>query len=277
MMRRGFTIVELLIVIVVIGILAAITIVSYNGIQGRAKDVALRAELRNAVGRVLTQSAAGQTLPTNAELSTTNTQMNVQNLGDGNFCVTGIASGTTTLSINGSNQLSDGPCDGHSGGAEYCPNNSHVAINGYYCEGSVNGLAPRHGENTKLLATASGVPANAPGYYVGRQTNRDNTNTTFNVTAGEVYCVSGWATTATSTVNHTIGLHFWNNSNGHWWLGGGSTTAANAMNTWRKLEGCVTVPSGATFGHLWTQNDAAGNSTEAARPWYQTAIRLWKQ
>lgn len=35
---HGFTIVELLIVIVVIAILAAITIVSFNGIQARAKD-----------------------------------------------------------------------------------------------------------------------------------------------------------------------------------------------------------------------------------------------
>jgi len=36
--KRGFTIVELLIVIVVIAILAAITVVAYNGIQTRAKD-----------------------------------------------------------------------------------------------------------------------------------------------------------------------------------------------------------------------------------------------
>jgi prepilin-type N-terminal cleavage/methylation domain-containing protein len=36
--HKGFTIVELLIVIVVIGILAAITMVAYNGIQTRAKD-----------------------------------------------------------------------------------------------------------------------------------------------------------------------------------------------------------------------------------------------
>lgn len=36
----GFTIVELLVVIVVIAILAAITIVSYNGITKRAKDTA---------------------------------------------------------------------------------------------------------------------------------------------------------------------------------------------------------------------------------------------
>jgi general secretion pathway protein G len=35
--RRGFTIVEILVVIVVVGILAAITIVAYNGIQDRAK------------------------------------------------------------------------------------------------------------------------------------------------------------------------------------------------------------------------------------------------
>jgi len=36
--KSGFTIVELLIVIVVIGILAAITIVAYNGFQARAND-----------------------------------------------------------------------------------------------------------------------------------------------------------------------------------------------------------------------------------------------
>jgi prepilin-type N-terminal cleavage/methylation domain-containing protein len=39
--NNGFTIVELLIVIVVIGILAAITVVAYNGTQDRAKAVAL--------------------------------------------------------------------------------------------------------------------------------------------------------------------------------------------------------------------------------------------
>ncbi len=36
--QRGFTIVELLIVIVVIGILAAITIVAFNGVQQRARN-----------------------------------------------------------------------------------------------------------------------------------------------------------------------------------------------------------------------------------------------
>lgn len=39
--KSGFTIVELLIVIVVIGILAAITIVAYNGIQKRANNASI--------------------------------------------------------------------------------------------------------------------------------------------------------------------------------------------------------------------------------------------
>ena len=46
----GFTIVELLIVIVVIGILAAITIVSYNGIQNRAYDTSVQSDL-NAIAK----------------------------------------------------------------------------------------------------------------------------------------------------------------------------------------------------------------------------------
>lgn len=44
--NRGFTIVELLVVVVVIAILASITIVSYNGITNRANDTAVQSDLR---------------------------------------------------------------------------------------------------------------------------------------------------------------------------------------------------------------------------------------
>jgi general secretion pathway protein G len=45
--QGGFTIVELLIVIVVIAILAAITVVAYNGIQNRANDTTIQSDLQN--------------------------------------------------------------------------------------------------------------------------------------------------------------------------------------------------------------------------------------
>ena len=62
--RSGFTIVELLIVIVVIGILAAITIVAYSGIQQRAKDASIRADFANAAKKLEIYNADNGTYPT---------------------------------------------------------------------------------------------------------------------------------------------------------------------------------------------------------------------
>lgn len=76
--RQGFTIVELLVVIVVIAILAAITIVVYNGIQDRARASTIQAGLRNAAsamglatvdGATPTQLPATVTAPQGAYLS----------------------------------------------------------------------------------------------------------------------------------------------------------------------------------------------------------------
>ena len=61
--QLGFTIVELLIVIVVIGILAAITIVSFNGVQEKAKTTQAQTDIRN-----LTQAITAARLNTGKTL-----------------------------------------------------------------------------------------------------------------------------------------------------------------------------------------------------------------
>ena len=66
---RGFTIVELLIVIVVIGILAAIVIVAFNGIQNRANETAVRSDLASFNKIMAVQQADTGSYPTSLSLA----------------------------------------------------------------------------------------------------------------------------------------------------------------------------------------------------------------
>lgn len=123
----GFTIVELLIVIVVIAILAVISIVAYSGIQNGAVKSSIQTSLRDASTRIAVQYAMNETYPaTEAEMRT------VTKLKDGNsivyrytyesannsYCLSGITdrSGVKSFHItNQGNSPAEGACDGHSG------------------------------------------------------------------------------------------------------------------------------------------------------------------
>lgn len=61
--NQGFTIVELLIVIVVIAILAAITVIAFTGMQTRAEEAKLQADLQGAVKLVQAEKALTGNLP----------------------------------------------------------------------------------------------------------------------------------------------------------------------------------------------------------------------
>jgi prepilin-type N-terminal cleavage/methylation domain-containing protein len=69
--QRGFTIVELLIVVVIIAILATITIVAYNGVQQRAIAASIQSDLDNASKKLKLFQVDNSAYPTANDCSTT--------------------------------------------------------------------------------------------------------------------------------------------------------------------------------------------------------------
>src|SRR5680860_42190 len=72
LVKSGFTIVELLVVIVVIGILASITIVAYTGIQSRAASATLQSDLKNASTQLELDKAINGTYPATEDEANSN-------------------------------------------------------------------------------------------------------------------------------------------------------------------------------------------------------------
>jgi len=80
--RNGFTIVELLIVIVVIGILAAITIVSFNGVQQKARNAQVVSGVQAYNKAILQYAAVNSAYPAATGCLGANYQTNQCWLGD---------------------------------------------------------------------------------------------------------------------------------------------------------------------------------------------------
>lgn len=117
----GFTIVELLIVIVVIAILAAITIVAYNGIQQRTRTSVLMSDVSQAVKKIQVYAAQNSdqfpgdavTAQTNgATASSGNTLTYFYNYdGAGNsYCVAVSGNGQSYYATNAAPQPVTGAC-----------------------------------------------------------------------------------------------------------------------------------------------------------------------
>jgi prepilin-type N-terminal cleavage/methylation domain-containing protein len=94
--HNGFTIVELLVVIVVIGILAAITIVSYTGISDRASKASLQSDMANAVKQLKLYQVLYGSYPTSLNSNNCPEAPDVDN----NFCLKSSSGNPYTYDVN---------------------------------------------------------------------------------------------------------------------------------------------------------------------------------
>jgi len=117
---RAFTIVELLVVIVVIGILAAITVISYTGISQKAITTSLKSDLSNASKQLELDKAVNGSYPISASAAdsgrglryspNTSLQYTVNSNG---FCIGSLSSVNSSIAYHITstfNQIATGGC-----------------------------------------------------------------------------------------------------------------------------------------------------------------------
>lgn len=100
----GFTIVELLVVIVVIGVLATITVVSYTGISAKAKEAAVVSDLTNTTKQFKIFQIENSNYPADIELN----------------CITPINPANKCMKLSADNTLGKYIVDNTAGNQSFC-------------------------------------------------------------------------------------------------------------------------------------------------------------
>ncbi|MNX47430.1 Fimbrial protein precursor [compost metagenome] len=273
--QPGFTIVELLIVIVIIGILAAITIVAYNGIQERARSSAAKSLLAQANKKVMAYQASEGSYPT--DLTTagvsdpSNLQYSVNNSSNpASYCLT--ATNGSLSYFQGTNQFTpqSGGCAGHGQGGTGAITN--LAINpsletttsnwGHYLAGGA-ATASRlttggySGSGFYRMTWTAATTAVSGGFYPVNMGSG-------NLTADNTYTASVWVR---SSKNQTMRpqLTFRNAANTTVGTTINGGTVSVPANTWTQLSISGVAPATSnsalmtayahTGGSLWQPND----------------------
>lgn len=271
---KGFTIVELLIVIVVIGILAAITVVAYNGIQNKARTATVTTDLSGATRLLSLHEADKGAYP--GTLAETNDNQGIKASAGTSYQYT--ATGTTfcltatngTISYKVSNTAmvpTAGGCAGHGvGGVAPIINLAlNPSFETNYTYWSFRWYGTLGGAGTNSQATNGGFTGSGYLHKVWTAAGAATDNG-FDVTPaggsvvspGATYTLSGYMRTNRSDYGGRPGIT-WLDSGGatigssiYW----GNTTTIPA-NTWSRLTQTATAPAGAAKARLYFSNGSS--------------------
>lgn len=167
--QSGFTIVELLVVIVVIGILAAISIVSFNGVTAKAEEVVVKSDLKNASTQLeITKIETGSYPATGADLKRSDGTEFTYTFATGNYCLSATRTNKPAIifHVSSSNQnITDGACPGPTPTVATCFAFSAGTITNYYDNESNSGSNPACPRAVVIPNTLGGVSVQSIANY----------------------------------------------------------------------------------------------------------------
>ncbi len=198
---EGFTIVELLIVVVVIAILAAITIVAFNGIQDRAKVATVQSDIASIAKKleIYKNSPENNLYPTSlsaTSITPSGTASSTLYSSDGStYCLIGVIKNMSFFSTNTQTAPSPGACVIRSGLVAWWPLTGNATDqSGSGLNGTMNNVTVTTGQN--------GQP-NSASYFNGTNAYISFPSTTpLNTTT---FTVSVWI-----NLDANIGANVWN-------------------------------------------------------------------
>ena len=261
--HHGFTIVELLIVVVLIAILATITIVAYNGLQKRAQTSAVSTALNQAGKKVKLYQVDNNTYPTTlASAGIADDEVTYQYTGTAStFCITGTQGNTSLYLSDTVTKPTEGGCPGHGQGGVAAITNlvtnpsvelNTAGISGYFAapisrdvSRSVSGVA------SALVATNSSTSRQGGIWLISPTATAGivySCTISLSGTAGVAVQVSGRAeTSAGAYVGESL-----------------SEKTITLSNTWQRVQFTFTTPTNTGRSYLQFRLSAAA-----------TGINIW--
>lgn len=252
---QGFTIVELLIVIVVIAILAALVIVAYNGIQQRARVSSLQSELAS-IGKKLEsfkfQNTAEQYPSTLAAaqvaLTSGFTYEYVYNSTDNSYCLEGIVEGNRYFVSSVQNTVTSGQCGQNDIVGFWRFNGNADDSSGNGLNGNASGVTLTTGQNGQANGAYS-FPGTAAYVWFGNMAQFNQTEFTMSIWM-RTNSTSGLQTLMAKELKYKYRL-----------AGGSTLTMLMAPQTSWTTRSCVfNYVAGSWYHVIWTYSSSKGIS-----------------